>query len=234
MADVATKRGGDPAVLGGAMDRAIKRAMEASRWASDEEVARYEARRERERRMDLVWGSGVADVLTPEMIEALVDDRLERTEALEWTRRWVTYQRGTVRPRGPRPILALVGGMGRGKTVAAGWLVLHESARYIEADEVLRLASARWGADLEAWRRLQRQRVLVIDEVGVEPDKHAAAAAYRELLNKRLGHRLTLLLGNLSKKDLRARLDLRTVDRLRERGQIIELEGESLREGDEL
>lgn len=213
---------------------AIELAMAATEWVSDAEVERYEAHRKRESKLDLLRASSIADVLTPEMLEALVDDKLDTTKALWATRRWVTYQRGTIRPRGPRPILGLMGAMGSGKTVAAGWLVLHEGARYIEAAEVCRIAAARWGDDLEAWRRLQRQRVLVIDEVGTEPDAEAAAAAYRELLNKRQGDRLTLLLGNMDKKTLRARLDPRTVDRLRERALVIELDGESLRRGDAL
>lgn len=211
---------------------AIERALSAGAWVSDEEVARYEAGRERERRVEALRDSGIADTLTPEMCRAVVDDSLEATVALDWVRRWTAYQRAPEQSRGPRPILALVGEPGLGKTVAAAWLVVHERARYIEADEVCRLASARWGAEAEAWQRVQRARVLVVDEVGTEADAGIARAAYRELINKRQGERLTLLLGNVSKADLRARLDPRTVDRMRERAIVIEVKGESMRRGE--
>lgn len=209
---------------------AVARAMAAAQWVSDEEVARYEAERERERRVEWLYSTGVADMLTPEMVQAIADDRLEPTDALGLVRRWAAYQRDPA--KGPKPILAIVGAMGRGKTVAAAWLVLHENARYIEAEEVCRLASARWGPERETWQRVQAARVLVVDEVGTEGDASTAAAAYRELLNRRQNGRPTLLLGNVSKADLRARLDARTWDRMRPLASIIELGGESLRRGE--
>lgn len=214
------------------LEEAIGEAMAAAAWVSDAEVAEYERDRERQRRFDRLWDSGVADVLTPEMVEALVSDTLTMTEALAWTRKWLAYQHAKTQPKGPRPMLALVGDMGRGKTVAAAWLVLHAGARYIEADEVCRIASAKFGPEVEEWRRLQRARALVIDEVGTEENPAQAAAAYRILLNRRQGERLTLLLGNITRADLKARLDARTWDRMRERALVVELEGDSMRRGE--
>lgn len=214
------------------LEEAIGDAMAAASWVSDEQVAEYERTRERQRRTDRLLDSGVAEVLTPEMVEALVSDTIDVTEALAWTKKWVAYQHAPSRAKGPRPMLALVGAMGRGKTVAGAWLVLHAGARYIEADEVCRLAAAKFGPEVEEWKRLQRARALVIDEVGTEENTGQAAAAYRVLLNRRQGECLTLLLGNISRADLKARLDARTWNRMCERALVVELEGESMRRGE--
>lgn len=210
----------------------IAEAMSAASWVSDDEVARYEAERDRDQRLRLLHDLGLAGRLTARMVRALAADRLDATEALDTVRRWVAYASGP-QPRGPRPILALIGEMGRGKTVAAAWLAVHEAARYVEAEELVRLASARFGEERQAWDRIVSARTLVVDEVGTEDDKGRARAAYRRLIDQR-HDRLTLLSGNVSRAELRALLDPRTVDRVREMGAVVELEGESMRTGDAL
>lgn len=211
---------------------AIGAALETRQWVSDEEVARYEAERDHENRLRRLRDLGFEGRLPKAMVRALATDRLEPTAALDTVRRWVAYASGP-QARGPRPILALIGAMGRGKTVAAAWLALSESARYVEAEELSRLSVARFGEERLAWERLCAARALIVDEVGTEDDRARARAAYRSLLNQR-HDRLTLLCGNLNRAELRALLDERTVDRVREMGVVVELEGESMRRGDAL
>lgn len=205
----------------------------AAQWVSDEEVARYEAERQREARLRLLDDLGLASRLPKRMVHALAADKLRPTPALDTVRRWVAYATGA-QPRGPKPILAIIGAMGVGKTVAAAWLALAEGGRYVEAEELVRLSVARFGEERLAWERLASARVLIVDEVGTEEDRARARSAYRSLLNQRHDPRLTLLVGNLSRAELRAILDERTVDRVREMGVVVELSGKSMRRGDAL
>jgi hypothetical protein len=210
----------------------LARISESAPWVSDEEVARYERGRRIDERTERLRLSGVLDVLPTSVAEAVARERLDATRALDVVRRWAAYQRGTPRPRDPRPVLVLMGDMGRGKTVAAASLLASESGRYVSAEELCRLHAARWGDDREIYQRLMRSGVLVVDEVGTEENPRIAQAAIHEVVDKRQGERLTLLLGNMDPAALQARLDARTWDRLRQLGTMVEVEGESLRRGD--
>jgi hypothetical protein len=188
------------------------------------ELAAYDSQRERERRLERLRDAGVLDVLPPAMVAALAHDRVSGTPALGYVRRWAAYQRTD----GAKPVLALVGTMGLGKTVAGAWLLASEGGLYVEADELVRLHSAQWGPERKRYERLVRTGALVIDELHTEVDSRAAM---RDVVNRRQGRRLTLVLGNLNRRDLEARLDPRTWDRMRACSVVIELHGESLRRG---
>lgn len=208
--------------------------VRAQGWVSDEEVSAYERTRERERRAERMRDGGVIDVLTPELIGRVALDALEQTEALDMVRRWVAYQRGPSETRalhGEKPVFALVGNMGRGKTVAAAWLIANEGGRYISSERLSRLQAARFGDEQGLCRRTLSTGVLAIDEIGFEENHGHATAALFDAVNERQGRRLTLLLGNLSKADLAARLGRRTVDRMRTCGNVFELAGDSMRSG---
>jgi DNA replication protein DnaC len=215
-------RGSDPAEhasaeLGGLLARCLAA-------VSDDEVLAYERERERDRRMERMRDANVLDVLPPAMVALVATDRLEPSTALDIVRRWTAYQA----TRGDKCVLALLGDMGRGKTVAAAWLLAAEGGLYVEAEELSRLHAAKWGDERVRYERLTRAGVLVVDELGTEDD---ARGAMRDVINRRQGRRLTLLLGNLSKPDLKARLDPRTWDRLRTCAVVTEVQGESMRRG---
>lgn len=197
--------------------------------ASDEQIAAYEAERELEQRRERVIASGVDEHLPPEMVEAVVRRKLRRTEALVTARDWVTYQRGE-KAHGDRPVLALLGNIGRGKTVAAAWLLAAEGGAYIQAEDLCRLQSARFGPERAEYLRLLRLRTLVVDEVGTEEDAERAKATLHDVIDRRMARR-TLLLGNVDAKGLRARMDPRTVDRINVCGVLRELAGSSMRGG---
>lgn len=199
-------------------------------WASDEEIGRYEAARARRERADRIEQLGLGQLLADDALTALADDALASTEALDRVRRWVAYQAGP-RARGSRPIVLLLGPPGIGKTVAAAWLLLSEGGRYVHASELAVLHGARWGAERARYEQLLAARVLVVDELGTEGDRHALAAIHDVVDRRQSAPRLTLLLGNLRRSELRQRYDARTIDRLRAVATVIELEGESMRRG---
>ncbi len=241
------RRGGPLVPSAESLEDVLRSAAErgVTPWVSDEEVARYEAGRERQRRAERIRDSGIAEHLTEEMLDAVARDALDATEALEWTRRWVAYQRGEERKRGPRPILTLIGERGRGKTIAAAWLLASEGGRYVHAEELCRLHAARFGPEREECARILRTGVLVVDELGTEEDRARAAAMLYDVVDRRQGRKLTLLLGNMTVRrptkdgepDLSApaplveRYDARTLDRMRQIAGVVELEGASLRRG---
>jgi DNA replication protein DnaC len=217
------------------LEDALRRVLsgEVRPWASDEEVARYEAARARRERRARAEALGLDRMLADDALAAVVADTLEATEALDVVRRWVAYQAG-LRARGACPILALLGGPGVGKTVAAAWLLLSEGGRYVTAGELARLSRADWGDERAAHDRLLASRVLVVDELGTEGERAAAAAtqAIHEVVDQRQSSsRLTLLIGNIGRAELRQRYDARTIDRLRAVAKIVELSGESMRRG---
>jgi DNA replication protein DnaC len=195
---------------------------------SEHELAAYDRERERERRLERLRDAGVLDVVTPDMVTALAFDRLENSKALDMVKRWAAYQRAATRVGGDKCVMALLGDMGRGKTIAAAWLLAAEGGLYVEAEELSRLHAAKWGDERVRYERLTRAGVLVVDELGTEEDSRAAL---RDIINRRQGRRLTLLLGNLSREDFQARLDPRTWDRLRTCAVIAEVQGESMRKG---
>jgi DNA replication protein DnaC len=200
-----------------------------------EQDAAYRASQAHRVREEQLRASGFEDVLRAEMWEAAAEGLLgadsHTSEALEVVRRWAVYQSGE-RARGSRPVLCLVGERGRGKTVAAAWLALAEGGRYVEAEELCRLYATKWGPDRERYQDLVGKRVLIVDEIGTEADPRTSVAAIHDVVNRRQGARkMTLLMGNMSKRQLVERYDARTIDRLREVGAVIEVQGESMRRG---
>jgi hypothetical protein len=191
---------------------------------SDAEVLAYERGRERDRRLERMRDAGVLDVLPPAMVAAVAHDRLEPTSALDLVRRWAAYQA----TKGDRPVLALLGDMGRGKTCSSAWLLAAEGGLYVKAGELARLHAAQWGDEVARYERLARAGVLVVDEFGTEKDSRSALF---DIIDRRQGRRMTLLLGNLSREDFKARVDPRTWDRLRTCAVVTEVQGESMRKG---
>lgn len=221
-----------PSPVGQRVARTLAEVMERGRElaASDDEVRRYQLELERNERRNRIINSGIADVLTPQVIDAVVMDRLQSTDSLEVVRQWRVYQRTPGIERSV-PICAVIGTMGLGKTVAAAWLLSREGGRYIEAEELCKLHSAKWGEERALYQRVLSTGVLVVDELGTESDHRVAMAALHDVVNKRQGKTATLLLGNLDIDELQRRYDARTIDRLREASRVIEVAGESMRRG---
>lgn len=148
----------------------------------------------------------------------------KETEALKAAQRWHTSSSNW---------LLLCGGVGSGKSVAAGWCVVQEvkagrRAEQRKAQELARLSGFDEGAaELE---RLKHVDLLVLDDVGTERVSDWARALLFEVLDARHEDRLrTILTSNLRPSDLRAHLGERLADRIQEDAQAVQVGGTSLR-----
>lgn len=190
--------------------------------ASDEDVARWERRRAEDLRHDLLRQSGVIEVLSQGGADAVVGDRCRTTRALDLVRQWAASS---------RPVFALFGGVGVGKTVAAAWALARMPGRYVRADELTALRRGEYGrGPNEEYRRHLRGELLVVDELGIEEHAGHATATLYDVFDKRQRlPRRTLLLGNLDEATLATRYDDRILSRLREVGVVRSVRGEDLR-----
>jgi DNA replication protein DnaC len=146
------------------------------------------------------------------------------TEALKAARQW--YQ-------GQKAWLLLCGGVGAGKSVAAGWCVVEVvkgggTASQRKSQELARLSGFESGAvELE---RLKHIDLLVVDDVGAENVSEWGRAVLFELLDARHEERLrTVLTSNLSPNALASHLGERLADRIREDASVVQVGGTTLR-----
>lgn len=125
-------------------------------------------------------------------------------------------------------LLLLTGGLGCGKSVAAGYAIKRSPGRWMHASEIAK--AARFEAD-ERMRELLAARLLVIDDLGAEFNDASGwgRAALTTLLLQRYEEGLrTLITTNLDQKTWSTYADPRIKDRLKA-GTIFEVKGESLR-----
>lgn len=187
--------------------------------ASDAEVARYERGRAESARRELLVLSGVYDVLDEEGREAIVRGRERTTRALTLVRQWLASA---------KPVLVLFGTVGVGKTVAAASALAAHPGRYTEAADACSLHRDRDRRD--EWRRLTRCELLVLDELGTEPNAAHAVETLQAIVNARQAlPRRTLIMGNLDGAAFAKRYDPRTVSRLRKQAVFRAIHGTDLR-----
>lgn len=209
------------ASLSDALGAAMRKAEQA--LASPEEVAEWERAQAEDSRRESLRLSGVHDVLAQSALDVLASDTCEATRALVHVRTWLASR---------HPILALFGGKGLGKTVAAAWALTRVPGRYATAAKLARSSVAEYGGPDASYTRALRTRLLVVDELGLEPDKDLALATLHDVIDQRQKMpRRTLLLGNMTRRVFLERYDARTVDRLREIAVIRKVDGESMRKG---
>lgn len=197
-----------------------------------EEHDRRRIEAERERRL---IAAGVATALTADDLEWLIRDELPLdTDSLRTVRRW-DHARST--GTSAFSVLVMLGLRGVGKSVAAGWLLAkHGPGIYCSAEMLRASFKATNAQDRDLYRRAQRTRVLVVDELGRESDAESADAMMFDVINGRRGRAggrdqlWTMLLGNISEKDFRERYDPSTVDRIEQQGAILRARGSNLRE----
>lgn len=190
---------------------------------SDEVVARWESRRAADLRHELLRHSGVLEVLSGAGADAVVANTCSSTRALDLVRQWMASS---------RPVFALFGGVGVGKTVAAAWALAHLPGRYVRADELTWMRRGEYGRPSDQYMRLLRGELLVVDELGIEEQAEHATATLYDVLDKRQRlPRRTLLLGNLDEDTLGTRYDARVLDRMREVAVIRSVRAKSMRGG---
>lgn len=175
-------------------------------------------------------------------IDRLMSGELNETRAMEAAREFFA---------GPSTILVLVGPRGVGKTFAGSWLAAatedsviggrkpdarplnhhgyRSRARFITAAQLAR--TSRY--DDKAMGSLERIELLVIDDLGVEyaDEKGSFLSLFDGLFNVRYSNRLcTVITTNLTASEFKGRYGERIVDRIRESGKFIGLDGKSMRE----
>jgi DNA replication protein DnaC len=146
---------------------------------------------------------------------------------------------------GKRPVLAMFGTVGQGKTLAGVWAARELLARmpldclatgqntspvvFIAATTFARLSA--YSVDDKAFfDGLCRVRVLVLDDVGTETLAGVASAHFDELIDTRINfERRTIITSNLDAKAFKARYGERIADRLRQSAVISQGTGASMR-----
>ncbi len=202
------------------MDRMQPMTAEQQAQHVEDEIARRVGDIRRKRHT-LLEESGIADHMTDAACSLVVRNEQASAPAIDHVKEWL----GT-----SIPMLALFGGRGVGKTVAAAFLLARQAGSYVEADELVRLRTAGFGPDRERYERLLQASVLVVDELGLERNEEIARLAMHDVVNKRQRSRTrTLALGNLDHAAFTARYDSRTHDRMREVAIIRGLVGGSRR-----
>jgi DNA replication protein DnaC len=128
-------------------------------------------------------------------------------------------------------MLALLGPTGRGKTVAAAWLLADLGGFYTTGEELRRAMRSYNPRDAELLLQLYRARSLIVDDLGTEQDLESARTALFEVVNRRMGlpRAYTVLTSNLSREAFAERYGERTLRRLEHQGLVVEVEGEDLR-----
>lgn len=127
--------------------------------------------------------------------------------------------------------LVLCGSVGRGKTLAAAWLLLEHGGRYVGARELERLRMAAFGEEAERFQVLLSGRTLVIDDLGREDSADRMTSALLDAVDARRRSRMrTVAIANLTRKQLQERYrDARLWSRLDECARFVADAGPDLR-----
>lgn len=130
--------------------------------------------------------------------------------------------------------LLLLGGVGCGKSTAAGWFVVTAAKKgavsmWVRAVEASRMSA--FGAEAEARFRAWREAdCLVLDDLGTELMTPTWQQALDDILDYRYQHSLeTMLPTNLSADEFKTRYGERISDRIRHEGTIHSLAAPSMR-----
>ena len=126
------------------------------------------------------------------------------------------------------------GGKGTGKTVATLAAIGRLGGNLLTSLEMARA----WKQEHAEAQQLRASaigsRLLVIDDLGTEPDRASGAVAFQELVNRRQGGMRTIITTNLSREQMTTAYDERTIDRLRHGGVMVSLEANRCAEADML
>lgn len=189
------------------LDPALQRTLERCQalYISEDELERWEAKQGERARRDRLDASGISERLDAEGALAVINDTPRPTRALTLVRPWMLSS---------RPMLALFGDVGQGKTVAAAWALARVAGRYVTAQALCELRAAGW-RERGRFESHLRTELLVVDELGRERDAAQALETLMEVVDMRQRlPRRTLLLGNIDAATLIARYDKATLDRL--------------------
>lgn len=135
--------------------------------------------------------------------------------------------------------LILTGNTGTGKNHLASGIVqkvIHKgnTVLFTEAIKIIRAIKESWKKENESETQVIKKFIspdlLVIDEVGVQFGTSTEAMFLTEIINDRYNWlRPTILIGNITIKELEKLIGFRAVDRFREGGRVIVFDWESYR-----
>jgi DNA replication protein DnaC len=202
--------------------------------------ARATRARERERDRLRAWLAASKIPVRPEIVEDVIAGTCLRTPATRAVTQWFTDP--------TRRVIALLGPMGIGKTVAAALVGVAfarrgKVVRYMREPMLVRWASSSTLTHEQRMEEMLDADLVIVDELGMSLSSQGEKArdAIFTLLDHRIaGERRTILIGNLMAPDkdgtqrgssrvLADKYGARLVDRLNEVGRIAELAGESMR-----
>jgi hypothetical protein len=104
------------------------------------------------------------------------------------------------------PWLALSGGTGCGKSVAAAWMVADCGGMWVRAERLVRVFAASFGDQFEEQEQIRDCAFLVLDDIGSELDAARMTSVLIELLDSRKSRRqATLLTTNLGRPQFKDR-----------------------------
>lgn len=195
--------------------------------AQAEDAARHGANRREQR----IAESGLEGRMLRATFSSFITHRSDQRDVLEACK---TFAESVDLESGRN--LWLVGGVGTGKTHLGAAMVrhfIHErdiSAAILSAREIIRVLRATWGRNVnesmesesEVIERLGRLGLLVVDEIGAGFSSDAERVQLFDVIDMRykLG-RPTVVLSNLTAKDMKPILGERTFDRLREGATLL-------------
>jgi DNA replication protein DnaC len=124
-----------------------------------------------------------------------------------------------------KPYLVLVGTVGVGKTLAAGYAIAsRDHVAYVRANDLIAISGSRMREDKQRLEVIRRAPIAIVDEVGTELDAKRWRMASFELVDQRQGQRrATIFAGNVTAKGFAASLDKRTVSRMHGRTSWVEV-----------
>jgi DNA replication protein DnaC len=199
--------------------RAVGTVSDDEAAAHDREVKRRLAREDMRRRRDLRRERLRASELALDEHDygRIVAADLGDTLALEAVKHWSDSR---------TPALVLLGGVGVGKSVAAGWAIGEYGGHAITAAGCAKLFGSSWSTHVARWDELLNAPLIVVEELGQE-DPEKGRPAFFELMNERQRmSRRTLFLGNLSTQQARSRFDARTLSRLDRIARFLQLKSQ--------
>lgn len=216
-----------------ALRAAIERRDHADAQREGITVAELHARRERDHRADVDRATRESRLenlgrdacrMHPDDVERVISTD---PEALADSKAWRVLERFA---RSGRAFVVLSGPRGIGKTVAAAALKARLGGLVVRPDEVV----TAFRNEHEAARALREQLIdtslVVLDDLGVELAADASVRAFHALVDQRQGgQRRTVVTTNLTRLELRAAYDVRTLERITHGGAFVELVGENRR-----
>lgn len=222
-----------------ALPEAIRAIVASAHPASDADIARYDAtvaevagRESRERRA--LYERAIVDAEIP-LVDGVIP-RLGRApgETPPPLDPWPSRSAAAGFVRGPKKLLALLGGTGVGKTTAAAaaaFARLHRGPVVYVRERMLERWCSFARYDRE-WSRAVDCATLIVDELGTvpEPRRESARQALLEICDARSGgDRKTLVLGNMTEAAFGQYIDPRLLSRWHAVGLVTYIVGEDRR-----